>query len=128
MVTTIAKVVAALCVIESENNPTAVGDLDPRTGEYRAVGILQVWPVALREANRVEAIEARLENRQARVWTLDDRLDPDASREMCAVTLRWHYRRGVTDPVDLAARWRNPDGKMVAWYREKVSEQLNGRA
>jgi hypothetical protein len=88
------------------------------------VGILQLWEIAVREANRLDAIEARRESRPARVWAPDDRLDPAASREMCAVTLRHHYRRGVTDPVDLGGRWRNPNGDAPYWYLDRVRRAL----
>jgi hypothetical protein len=119
MTNTIAIVLAALVEIESGGNPRAVGD------GGRAVGLLQMWPVAVAEANRLESIEARREERPARTWTVADRTDPDASREMCAVTLRWHWRRGVTDPVDLGGRWRNPSGNAPEWYKARLRAALS---
>ena len=95
MTNLIASVIAALCVVETNGDPSAIGD------GGKAVGVLQMWPIAAAEANRLEGIEARRERRPARTWTLADRLDPQASREMCAVTLRWHFRRGVTDRMSI---------------------------
>jgi hypothetical protein len=115
----IAQVVAALICVESGGRADAVGD------GGRAAGILQMWPVAVAEANRVEAIVARREGRPARKWGPKDRLNPAASQEMCAVLLRWHYRRGVTDPVALGCRWRNPGGDAPGWYARKVRDALD---
>ena len=114
----IGLMVAALVVVESGGNPSAIGD------GGRAVGLLQMWPIAVEEANRLEGIEARRQRRPARTWTLANRLDPDASREMCAVTLRWHYRRGVVDPVELGARWRNPTGNAPEWYKGRLRDAI----
>ncbi len=121
MTNTIAIVLAALAIVETGGHPDpaqAIGD------GGRAVGIYQLWPIAVREANRLEAIEARREGRTARVWTYADRTCPSASREMAAVTLRHHYRRGVTCPVELGGRWRNPNGNAPEWYLEKVRRAL----
>ena len=85
MTNTIAIVIAALIRIESGGDPGAVGDCG------RAVGVLQMWPCAVQEANR-------LAGRQ--LWTLDDRRNPQLSRAM-AWTILEHYRRTY------AAPWRN---------------------
>ena len=114
----IKEVIIALIAVESGGNPDAVGD------GGRAVGILQMWPIAVAEANRLEGIEARREGRPVRTWTLGDRKCPKKSRDMAYVTLRWHYRRGVTDPVALGGRWRNPGGNAPSWYLERVRNAL----
>jgi hypothetical protein len=114
----IAQVVAALIAVESNGNSSAIGD------GGRAVGVLQMWECAVAEANRLEAIEARREKRQARTWTLSDRRVPERAVAMAWVTLRAHYRRGVTDPVELGCRWRNPYSECPAWYRAKVRKEL----
>lgn len=119
---TIAQVISVLIAVESGGNPTAVAD------GGRAVGILQMWSVAVDEANRLERLEAKRDGRSPRTWTYADRLDPSASRDMAEVTLRWHYRRGVTDPVDLAGRWRNPNGNAPGWYLERVHRELERQA
>jgi len=116
----IEAIVATLIAVESGGNTMAVGD------GGRAVGILQMWPIAVAEANRLEEIEARREKRVGRFWALEDRENPEQSKEMARVTLRWHYRRGITDPVELACRWRNPHGDAPAWYREKIRRELEG--
>jgi hypothetical protein len=118
MNTTIALVIAALIQIESGGRDTAVGD------GGRAVGALQLWPVAVAEANRLEAVEARREGRKARAWTVDDRTDRKSAVAMAEVTLRHHYRRGATDPVELGARWRNPYSPCPEWYKDKLRREL----
>ena len=113
MTTTVAIAVAALTSVESGGNPHAIGD------GGRAVGIVQAWPIAVREANRISGGKKR--------YTLADRRNPKRAVQMCQDTLRWHYRRGVTDPVDLACRWRNPNGDAPEWYRERVRKAIENR-
>jgi len=110
MTNTIAIAIAALVFVESGGKKNAVGD------GGRAVGILQAWPVAVREANRI--------TKNRKHYTLADRRDTKRAIEMCTDTLRWHYRRGVTDPVDLACRWRNPKGDAPQWYRDRVEKAI----
>jgi|GEM_PF-2348378 len=121
MTNTIALVVAALIQVESGGNVHAVGD------SGRAIGNLQMWPVAVREATRVEAIYARREGRQARSWDIKDRRNPEKSRQMAEITLKFHYRRGTTNAVDLACKWNRPFGKQNAAYRKKVLRELASR-
>jgi hypothetical protein len=112
MTATIAAAVAILLQIESggEPNPdSAIGD------GTDAVGCLQMHAVAVHEANRIVGYER---------WTLGDRLDREKSLAMCRVTLEWHYRRGVTDVVDLACRWNRPNGERNEKYRDKVKERM----
>jgi soluble lytic murein transglycosylase-like protein len=105
----ISAVIAALIRIESAGDPGAVGDCG------RAVGVLQMWPCAVAEANR-------LAGRQ--LWTLDDRRNPQLSRAMAFMILQHHYRRGHTDAVALACRWRNPYSQCPEWYAAKVRRAL----
>jgi len=105
----IAIVVAALIQVESGGDARALGD------SGRAIGILQMWPIAVREANRIVG---------ERRWAYGDRSDPIKSQEMCRVTLERHYRRGVTDPVKLAGRWRNPNGDAPPWYLRKCKREI----
>jgi len=107
----VAMAIAALIQVESAGNPRAQGD------GGRAVGILQMWPIAVAEANRIAG---------ARRWTPADRENPDKSREMAATILGRHYRRGVRNPVDLAARWRNPKGNAPEWYRQRLRAAMEG--
>ena len=108
MTNLICCVVAALIQIESAGKADAVGD------GGKAVGILQMWPIAVREANRVSGGN----------WTLADRLDPEKSKAMAFATLVWHYKRGVINPVALAGRWRNPRGNAPTWYLNKARKAL----
>ena len=115
----VAKVIAALIAVESGGDWRAVGD------GGKAVGGLQMWPVAVQEANRIEAIYARREGRTPRKWTLADRRNPTQGKEMAFVTLRWHYERGTRDPVKLGGKWRNPYGQAAPkWYLRRVRDAL----
>lgn len=105
----IAIVIAALIQVESGGNDYAVGD------NGCSIGCLQMKRIAVREANRIVG-EKR--------WTYKDREDPEKAKEMCRVTLERHYLRGVTNPVDLACRWRNPLGNCPKWYRERVKKAI----
>lgn len=109
MTSTLAVVIAALVSIESGGNPRAIGD------NGRAVGILQMWPVAVQEANRLAGRSK---------WTNKDRLSPARSKEMASTILSWHYAKGIRDPVELGCRWRNPDGRAPDWYRRKLKSAL----
>ena len=63
----------ALMFLESSNDPNAVN------GE--AVGILQITPIYLEDVNRILGYPA---------FSLDDRLDVEASKEMATIYLQ-HY-------------------------------------
>ena len=119
MTNIIAMALAAVLAVESQNGA------DKRTGDGgRAVGAFQMWPVAVREANRVESIMSRREGRRPRKWRVCERADIDKAREMCEVTMVSHYRRGVTDPVELACRWRNPYSACPEWHRRKIEKAV----
>ena len=119
MTNAIAIALCAILSVESRNGA------DTRTGDGgRAVGHFQIWPVAVFEANRVERIMARQEKRKARRWNLADRKCPVKSREMGEVTMRWHYRRGVTEPIRLACKWRNPYSRCPEWHRAKIERAM----
>ena len=106
---TVERVIDALIVIESSGRPAVIGD------GGNAVGLLQIHPVAVREANRITG-----SNR----WKLSDRFCPKQSRSMARTILVWHLQRGVTDPVELACRWNKPFGQTTAQYRAKVEATL----
>ena len=96
-------VIAALCWVESDFRADAVnGD---------ALGILQIKPATVAEANRLEGWE---------LWELHHRTSPQASVVLAFGVLASHYRRGVTDPVELGCRWRNPYSECPQWYRDRV--------
>jgi len=111
----ITAVVSCILTIESANGT------DLRSGDDgRAVGPFQMWTIAVDEANRIDALYANRFGRKPRVWTYDDRNKITESRDMCVLTLLWHYYSGVTDAVDLACRWNRPDGSLNQAYRDKV--------
>lgn len=110
MNTTIALVLAAILQIESS------GGTNIRAGDGgRAVGPYQMHPIAVREVNRVWHTN----------YTLSDRRCPSRSKKMCELTLIYHYRRGVTDPVDLACKWHRPYGKTCNVYRKKAENAIS---
>jgi hypothetical protein len=92
-----------------DSGPNDVGD------KGRAVGPLQLWPIRVREANRIVGKET---------WTVDDRTNTQLSRAMAKVFFEHHYDRGVKDPVALGGRWRNPNGNAPEWYLNKVRKGL----
>ena len=119
MTNIIAMALAAVLAVESKNGA------DRRTGDGgRAVGAFQMWPVAVQEASRVESIMARREGRRPHKWRVSERADIDKAREMCEVTMVWHYRRGVRCPVELACKWRNPYSRCPEWHRRKIRKAV----
>lgn len=84
----------------------------------RAVGCLQLWPVSVREANRLVGYQR---------WTLADRYDRRESLAMARVILCHHYRRGYRHPVALAERWQRPYGRATDSYRRRVQRAYNNR-
>ena len=118
MTNLILSVISALCIIESANRSGAIGD------GGRAVGILQMWPIAVAEANRIENRASRLEGRRPTAWVCADRTDPEQSKAMAFTTLKFHYERGCTNAIDLGCRWRNPYSRCPEWYREKLRRCL----
>ena len=91
----------ALAIVESDKNPDAIGD------RGKAVGMFQAWPIAVDEANRIIGREKNP------LWTYKDRRNPQQARAMAKATLDFHYKRGVTDPVKLGGKWRDPYGKVA---------------
>lgn len=118
----IAIAMAAILWVESHNGT------DLRHGDGgRAKGPYQMWTVAVDEANRIERKYAARYGRKPRVWRYRDRTDPVKSREMCEITLIWHYRRGNRNPIDLACRWRNPYSRNQPHYRQKIKKAIEER-
>lgn len=70
----------AICKVESNNNPSAIGD------GGKAVGIAQIWPITVMDANRIAK----------KNYTLNDRFDPIKSREMFVIITE-HYGKGKSD-------------------------------
>ena len=104
----------ALCVVESNNKADAIGD------GGLAVGILQIHPIMIKDANRILRKE---------VYTLGDRKDPVKSRKICRVFLL-HYCKGRS--LEYMARCWNggPKGyrkKATLKYWAKVQSKLKGK-
>lgn len=106
-----ARLLPAIEHVESSGRADAVGD------GGKAVGILQIHPVMVKDCNRIVG-----EDR----WTLEDRLCPDESRAMFRVYSN-HYSKGKSDEV-VARRWNGgPRGdrrKATAPYWAKVRKQM----
>lgn len=115
----IALVVAAILSVESSGGK-GLRNRDDGMG----VGPYQMWTIAVDEANRIENTYARRSVRAPRVWSYADRGDSVRSREMCELTMIWHYRRGVTNAVDLACRWNRPNGWLNVVYRKKIKRAI----
>jgi hypothetical protein len=127
MTNLIAILAVVIMQIESGGHPdpaNALGDYNPATGKHEAIGAYQLHDIGVDEANRVERILAQRAGRTPRVWTSDERLCPDKSREMFEITMEWHYRRGVTDLIELGAKHHRPYGKQSSRYRELVRKGL----
>lgn len=84
---------AAICKVESNNNPRAVGD------GGKALGIAQIHKVMIDDVNRILKVPT---------FTYTDRLDPVKSREVFDVW-RKHYCRDASDEV-IARRWNQGMG------------------
>jgi hypothetical protein len=98
----------AICKVESNNNPRAIGD------QGRAVGIAQIWPITVKDANRISK----------KNYTLNDRYDPIKSREMFVIITE-HYGKGKSD--ETKARIWNAGPKrahLADKYWEKVKAAL----
>tara|TARA_R100000951_G_scaffold109933_1_gene107557 strand:- start:430 stop:948 length:519 start_codon:yes stop_codon:yes gene_type:complete len=100
----------ALVEQESGGNPHAVGD------GGRAVGVLQIHPIMVRDVNRILGYDR---------WTLQDRWSAAESRAMLEVYLG-HY--GATSYEEAARKWNGgPDGpskEATVPYWEKVRRVL----
>ena len=108
MTNAILSLIAALIIVESNGNPTALGD---NTG---AVGILQIHPVMIAEANRLAGFER---------FALRDRWNPMLSKQICFLVLNERRKRaGYTEWTpecrDYCINLWNHGGK----YRGRVLE------
>jgi hypothetical protein len=72
----------AVCRVESNGNPRAVGDRGA-DGVYRAAGIAQIWAITVKDINRFAGTR----------YTLNDRFDPVKSKEMFNLYVE-HYGKG----------------------------------
>ena len=106
----IIALIPLLCQVESGNNPAALGDYSSKTGEYRAVGCLQMWKICVDDVNRISG----------RSYTYADRLSREKSVEMATIYLRHygrHYERTTGKKVTLEILARNYNGSPVNGYK-----------
>jgi len=98
--TMIALLLPILAAVESSNNPSAIGD------NSRAVGILQIWPIMVKDVNRISG----------KAYTLQDRYSKVKSYEMATIYLK-HY--GKPNVEYLARLWAGgPDANRQAGTRK----------
>jgi hypothetical protein len=86
----------AVCTVESNGNPLAVGD------GGRAAGIAQIWAITVRDVNRFAGTN----------YTLNDRFDAEKSRQMFRLYTE-HYAKGRSDEVK-ARIWNGGPNAMKA--------------
>jgi len=91
----------AVCRVESNGNPLAVGDRGA-DGVYRAAGIAQIWAITVKDVNRFAGTQ----------FTLNDRFDPEKSRQMFHLYVN-HYGKGKSDEVK-AKIWNGGPNAMKA--------------
>lgn len=105
---TIIKLITILIFIESGGDPQAIGD------GGRAVGILQIHPIMVRECNRLAGEER---------WTLADRQSPSESKNMAATFISYHRKRGKSWR-SIAEGWNSgiPGRPALPRYKEKLDK------
>lgn len=91
----------AVCTVESNGNPLAVGDRGA-DGVYRAAGIAQIWPITVKDVNRFAGTK----------FTLNDRFDVEKSRAIFQLYVN-HYGKGKSDEVK-ARIWNGGPNAMRA--------------
>ncbi len=86
----------AVCAVESNGNPLAVGD------GGRAAGIAQIWAITVKDVNRIAGTK----------FTLNDRFDVEKSRAIFQLYVN-HYGKGKSDEVK-ARIWNGGPNAMKA--------------
>ena len=86
----------AVCRVESNGNPLAVGD------NGRAAGIAQIWAITVKDVNRIAGTN----------YTLNDRFDVEKSRAIFHLYVN-HYGKGKSDEVK-ARIWNGGPNAMKA--------------
>lgn len=92
------KFLKALILVESNDNPKAIG----KTND---VGILQITPIYVKEANRLSG----------KNFTLDDRYSVEKSLEMFSI-IQNHYN--PDKDIYMAIKLHNP--KAGDWYKNRI--------
>jgi hypothetical protein len=114
----LTKIITILILIESGGKAGAIGD------DGRAVGVLQIHPVMVDEANRILG---------RREFTYQDRTDRDRSIQIAAVFLSYQakaYRRNFGKdprPEDLSVCWNTGSLRRDNWaYQQKFLRAWEG--
>jgi hypothetical protein len=90
----------AVCRVESNGNPLAVGD------GGRAAGLAQIWAITVKDVNRFAGTR----------YTLNDRFNAEKSRQMFRLYTE-HYAKGKSDEVK-ARIWNGGPNAMKATGRK----------
>jgi hypothetical protein len=93
----------AVCRVESNGNPLAVGD------GGRAAGIAQIWAITVKDVNRIAGTN----------YTLNDRFDVEKSRAIFQLYTE-HYGKGKSDEVK-AKIWNGGPNAMKATGQKKLN-------
>ena len=98
----------AVCRVESNGNPLAVGDRGA-DGVYRAAGIAQIWAITVKDVNRFAGTR----------YTSNDRFDVEKSRAIFQLYTE-HYGKGKSDEVK-AKIWNGGPNAMKATGQKKLN-------
>ena len=116
----IHKLVNALIYVESKGNDSAVGDRHLGTP---SIGVLQIRPIMVREANRILKIQG-----SSKRFTLKDRFNREKSIEIFMIWKNYHHPD--SDFETIARNWNGgPNGyksSKTVNYWNKVKNKLNG--
>ena len=104
--------IPVLMLVESGNDPNAVGD------DGQAVGILQIHPCVIEDVNRIHK----------KNYTLADRFNVEKSEEICRLYLE-HYCRYFRKPTaeTLACIWNGgpmgpkKEATKLYWYKVRLA-------
>ena len=104
-----------LCLIESNNDPNAIGD------NGKAVGILQIHECVVHDVNKYILANSP----QSGTYTLEDRLDPKKSKEICSIYLTiWgrYYEETTNIPADIEVLSRIWNGGAKGWSKSSTEK------
>ena len=105
----------AVCAVESNGNPRAVGDRGA-DGVYRAAGIAQIWAITVKDVNRFAGTR----------YTLNDRFDVEKSKAIFQLYVN-HYGKGQSDEVKARIWNGGPTGnkkRATIAYWNKIKKHL----
>lgn len=83
----LGRLLDAIEQVESGGDPNAVSD------SGRAIGAYQIWPIYLRDCNRILELQGKDKR-----YTLDDRWDKAKSRQITSIVIQ-HYGNGSIETM-----------------------------